>query len=140
MHAANCELSFIYIKRFRAGGREGGRAGELAAQAGDERRAPWVNPCRAPGTFPPGEGRTARPAQPGPAATMSTPPPPQPPLHLARATLEPQGQREVGRMPPGVGKFGARVPLEFPIVARAVAPGPASASSLRRCAEALCAR
>lgn len=43
-------------------------------------------------------------------------------------------------MPPGVGQFGARVPLEFPIVAHAAAPRPASASSLRRCAEPLCAR
>lgn len=43
-------------------------------------------------------------------------------------------------MPPGVLKFGARVPPEFPIVVRAAAPGPASASSLRRCAEPLCAR
>ncbi|KAM7233649.1 hypothetical protein R6Z07F_013059 [Ovis aries] len=72
---------------------------------------------------------------------MSPPPLPQASPHLARATLEPRGQREVGRRPPGVvGKFGASVPLEFPIVAPAEAPGPASASSLRRCAEPLCAR
>lgn len=71
---------------------------------------------------------------------MSPPPLPAAPLHLAIATSESQGRREVGRMPPGVLKFGARVPLEFPIVVRAVAPGPASASSLWRCAEPLCAR
>ncbi|KAF7462280.1 Hypothetical predicted protein [Marmota monax] len=72
---------------------------------------------------------------------MSPPPLPAAPLLLASATSEPRGQREVGRMPPGVGKFGALVPLEFPIVAHSgAAPGPASASSLRRCAEALCAR
>lgn len=133
VRAANCELSFIYIKRFRAGGRPSPR--QAGRGRGLERRAPWVNPAACPGTLPPGEGQPA-----APATTMSPPPVPAPPLHLARATSEPRGQREVGRMPPGVGEFRARVLLEFPLVARAAAPGPASASSLRRCAEPLCAR
>ncbi|CAO2609873.1 hypothetical protein LEMLEM_LOCUS14405 [Lemmus lemmus] len=73
---------------------------------------------------------------------MRAPPLPPGPSLLACATAEPGGQREVGRMPPGVGKFGAPLPLESPVVAQAgvVAPGPPSASFLPRCTEALCAR
>lgn len=145
MRAANCELSFIYIKRFRAGGRAGERAaqeeergGQAGTGTGTQRRAPWVNPRRAWGTSLPGQPADRQPR----AATMRAPPLPPGPSLLACATAEPGGQREVGRMPPGVGKFGAPLPLESPVVALAgvVAPGPPSASFLPRCTEALCAR
>lgn len=98
VRAANCELSFIYIKRFRAGGRasgqgrRGGRracrqaasgqAGRRPSERASERSpCPWVNPAtracppaRPPGlplSLPPGEGRIASPWPLPPCAPLS---------------------------------------------------------------------